>query len=511
MPQSSWLATQDHPSLSSGFPEKMVILDVETTGGKATYHRVIEIGLWVVDNGRLVGSWQSFINPQRSLPPKITELTGITVNDLKHAPTFSEIADELWGWLQGRVLVAHFARFDYGFLKNEFKRIGRDYRTRPLCSVKLSRRLFPACRRHGLDHIIKRFDLSIENQHRALDDALMVYQFFGQISLLHSPDKVKATCHDLIQGATLPIHLPPEDVAKLPNRPGVYYFYDKQDRLLYIGKSVNLKNRVLNHFSQDHSQRKDFKLHSQIAHIDFHRTPSDFGACLLENQAIKQHLPVHNIRLRRVRKMFQICLSEDRHRSVYIKQVAADQIPNDQNHQYGLFRTVRQAVEYLRKLADKHQLCHRLLGLETASAGRNSPCFRYQLKRCAGACCGQEPLQAHQNRLHKALTDVQVQDWPWPSAVLVVERDLQQADMTWLHLLDGWVYVSALTSAMEVSDYGYKLPADLAAEAATMVAKNPIQADGFNLDMYHILNRFIGTKYKNDGLNSLEICPLERM
>ena len=170
MSQSSWLSVTEQQILSAGFPERMVILDVETTGGKASYHRIIEIGLWVVEDGRLVDSWQTLINPERSLPPKITELTGITFDDLKDAPTFAEIADELWDWLQDRVMVAHFARFDYGFLKNEFRRIGRDYRAKPLCSVKLSRRLFPECKRHGLDVIIKRFDLVIENRHRALDD-----------------------------------------------------------------------------------------------------------------------------------------------------------------------------------------------------------------------------------------------------------------------------------------------------------------------------------------------------
>jgi DNA polymerase-3 subunit epsilon len=510
MSQSSWLANHDNPVLSSGFPEKMVILDVETTGGKATYHRIIEIGLWVVEQGRLVESWQSFIHPERSLPSKITELTGITYNDLKDAPSFAEIADELWVRLQDRVLVAHYARFDYGFLKNEFKRLGRDYRTRPLCSVKLSRRLFPDCRRHGLDHIIKRFDLSIENRHRALDDAFMVYQFFGQISLLHTAKVVKEACEGLIQSATLPIHLDPEEVAKIPNQPGVYYFYDKQDRLLYIGKSVRLKNRVLNHFSQDHSQRKDFKLHNQIAHIDFRLTPSDFGACLLENQEIKKHMPVHNIRLRRVKKMFQICLQDNPigAQKVHIKPVAADQVPDSKQQQYGLFRTVRQASEYLRLLADQHRLCHHVLGLESGILKHQKPCFRFQLNRCAGACCGQETLQEHQRRLQQALTDVQVKDWPWPSAVLVVEQDKNNSDMTWLHLIDGWVYVAALTSLAEVADFGYRLAQQRSFDTQGLVAKSPIQAGGFNLDVYYILNRFLGSLHSSVGDSQLEIVPL---
>ncbi|GAA4820917.1 exonuclease [Marinicella pacifica] len=511
MAQSSWLANNKQQILSSGFPEKMVILDVETTGGKASYHRIIEIGLWFVENGQLVDRWQTFINPERSLPPKITELTGITLNDLKDAPTFADIADELWDWLQDRVLVAHYARFDYGFLKNEFRRLGRDYRTKPLCSVKLSRRLFPECKRHGLDVIIKRFDLVIENRHRALDDALMIYQFFAQISLLHDAQKVATACRELIQDATLPIQLPPEQVANLPNAPGVYYFYDNKDRLLYIGKSVNLKNRVLNHFSQDHSQRKDFKLHNQIAHIDYRRTPSDLGACLLENQEIKKHLPVHNVRLRRVKKMFQICLrgSHGDAQGIHIKPVAADEVPDTDKQEYGLFRTVRHASEYLRQLADQHRLCHRILGLERAVAGRHSPCFRFQLKRCAGACCGQEDIKDHNQRLRQALLKTQIKDWPWESAVVVIEQSCHEPDLTWLHLIDGWVYVAALTSMAELSDYGYERINQSAVISSDVVHKNPIRPAGFNLDVYHILNRFLGSKQALNSQPALSVLPLQ--
>lgn len=446
MSQSSWLANTNSPTLSAGFPDKMVILDVETTGGKADYHRIIEIGLWVIENGQLQDSWQTCINPEQSLPPKITELTGISQDDLVDAPTFSEIADTLWGYLDNRILVAHYARFDYGFIKNEFKRLGRDYRTKPLCSVKLSRRLFPDYKRHGLDYIIRRFDLSIENRHRALDDAFMVYQFFAQISLLQDTETVAMTCRQLIQQATLPQHLPSEQVDRLPITPGVYYFYDNQDRLLYIGKSVNIKNRVLNHFSQDHSQRKGFKFHSQIAQLDFQVTAGDLSACLLENQAIKQHLPIHNVRLRRIRKMYQICINdstqEARHK-IHIKPISANQLPEEDNQQYGLFRTARQASEHLRLLADQHQLCHHVLGIESSALIAQRPCFQYQLKRCAGACCGQESVTAHKQRLIKALSSTQIEKWPWPSGLLVIEQN-QEADINWLHLIDGWGLSSSL-------------------------------------------------------------------
>ena len=182
--QLNWLNQNDsiNHSLSAGFPDKMVILDCETTGGRAKYHRIIEIGLLVIEDGRLIETWQSFINPETIVPNFIQKLTGIKPNMLNNAPKFSEIADKLHELLENRTLVAHNARFDYSFLKSEFSRIGVNYNAKPLCSVKLSRNLYPQFKRHGLSEIIKRFDLNIENRHRALDDAKMVYGFFIKTS-----------------------------------------------------------------------------------------------------------------------------------------------------------------------------------------------------------------------------------------------------------------------------------------------------------------------------------------
>ena len=172
--QLNWLDNPTPKRLSSGFPEKMVLLDCETTGGKATYHRIIEIGLLIIENGELIETWQTFVDPEMALPPFIQRLTGITPEKLDGAPLFADIAGELLNTLEGRTLVAHNARFDYGFLKNEFQRAGIRYNAKPLCSVKFSRNLYPQFKRHGLSQIIQRFQLTINNRHRALDDAEMI-------------------------------------------------------------------------------------------------------------------------------------------------------------------------------------------------------------------------------------------------------------------------------------------------------------------------------------------------
>ena len=282
--QLNWLdeETPTPAVLSAGFPEKMVLLDVETTGGKATHHRIIEIGLVVIEQGEVVERWQSFIDPETMLPPFIQKLTGIAPSNLRGAPLFSQVADKLLTYLDGRTLVAHNARFDYSFLKNEFERIGVSYNAKPLCSVKFSRSLYPQFIRHGLDQIIQRFQLPIENRHRAMDDAEMIQRFFLKSSALFSEEEISATCASLLKNPALPPLLKASALKKLPASAGVYYFYDANGALLYVGKSVNIRTRVMSHFSGDHSNPKDLQINNKLAHIEFDKTPTDLGAQIRE-------------------------------------------------------------------------------------------------------------------------------------------------------------------------------------------------------------------------------------
>ena len=162
-------------------PQSLIFLDLETTGITATHDRITEIGLVEVANGEFVGSWSQLVNPEKSIPPFIQSLTGISNDMVQDAPTFEQLAPELFERLEGKVLIAHNARFDYGFLKNEFGRLGMSYRSRVLCTDKLSRKLFPEHRRHNLDSLIERHGLTCGARHRALGDAEVLWQFLRKI------------------------------------------------------------------------------------------------------------------------------------------------------------------------------------------------------------------------------------------------------------------------------------------------------------------------------------------
>ena len=372
--QLNWLdqPKTDNLPLSDGFPDKMVILDCETTGGRAKYHRIIEIGLVVIEHGRLIDTWQSFINPETIIPTFIQKLTGIKPNMLNNAPIFGEIADILHEKLENRTLVAHNARFDYSFLKSEFSRIGINYTTKPLCSVKLSRNLYPQFKRHGLSEIIKRFKLNIKNRHRALDDAQMVFDFFAKTSAIYSSQEIEACCKQLLKRTTLPPLIDPQEVNKIPNTAGVYYFYAQNGELLYVGKSINLRNRVLSHFSADYNQSKEFQMCQKTAHVNFETTPSDFGAQIRESHQIKALSPLYNRRLRKARKLYQYktVIDEDGYMRLATEAVSSS-APSEQ--QFGLFRSPRQASIQLEKLADQYFLCHQLIGLESKQKQKKSP------------------------------------------------------------------------------------------------------------------------------------------
>lgn len=528
--QLDWLSEPAETSdttdtLCNGFPERMVLLDCETTGLKPTVHRMIEVALLVIEQGKIIEQWSTLINPSTYIPPEIRRITGITPDQLTDAPDFESIADELLTRLEGRVLVAHNARFDYGFLKNEFSRAGISYNTKPLCSVKVSRKLFPQHRRHGLSEIIKRFDFSIDNRHRALDDTLMIWKFFLQISAQFTEKNIKAACDELLQRPSLPMHLDTAEIDKLPDTPGVYYFYDTHGKLLYIGKSINIRTRVMSHFTQDHRNNKDLEMSALIAHIDFETTPSDFGAQLRESQQIKALNPYYNRRLRKIRKLYQYQMEADEsgYLCLYIRSIKqAASSSSEMDEQFGLFRSRRQAENQLGKLAEHFFLCQKLCGLETKNRSDHKPCFGYQLKRCLGACCKQETAEAYNQRVQIALQNYRQKAWPWPDAVLVEERGSQpdqpghnEPQTVW-HLLHEWRYITQIRGQDELYDYGYQpagpkggLSADALGSEAVDSAPDHLPPD-FDLDTYQILVRFLlsPAQQKTNGLRLLPLTPL---
>jgi DNA polymerase-3 subunit epsilon len=448
---------------------KLIFVDLETTGPNPVSDLITEIGIVEVSASG-VSRWSTLINPETGIPAFIQQLTGITDAMVKDAPTFAMVAEELLDRLQGGLFIAHNARFDFGFLRNAFKRLDYTLRCEVLCTVKLSRKLFPNELKHGLDALVARYDLAAETRHRALADADILWQFWRKLEALVPAEMLMNSVQQLLQRPSMPPHLPPELLDDMPDTPGVYAFYGENDAPLYVGKSIHLRQRVLSHFSADHSSFKEMRLSHQIRRLEWHETAGEVGALLLEAQWVKDMQPVHNRALRRERELcaWQLRDTNDGHLQpalTYASELdfgCADRL-------YGLFRSKRKAETALRALAESHELCLVMLGLESRTQA-DKPCFAHQLRRCRGACVGKEAAALHQERLESALASLKVRTWPYAGPVGLVESGDRRQDV---HVVNNWCWLGTARSEKDLR---------------RLLREAPARAS-FDIDTYRILVR----------------------
>ncbi len=277
----------------------LVFLDLETTGATLSFDRITEIGLIEVEHGRLKGEWSTLVNPETRIPPFIEALTGISNDMVAVAPTFAEIARALRTRLEGKLLVAHNARFDYGFLKNEFRRLDMKYRSDSICTVKLSRKLFPGHARHNLDTLMQRHDVTCNARHRALGDARVLWDLTQKWRDEVGAEALGVAAAAQIKAPTLPPELSECVLDEIPETPGVYLFYGENNTPLYVGKSVNLRSRVLAHFAGDHPSSTSMRIRRQLKRIDWKETAGLLGALLEAARLVKELLPIMNRNLQR--------------------------------------------------------------------------------------------------------------------------------------------------------------------------------------------------------------------
>lgn len=400
-------------------PQKLVFVDTETTGLSVSRDRIIEIGIVRVENGKVVAEYESLINPERFLSPFISSITQITEQDIEHAPTFYDIRKDIYDLLQDAVFVAHNVRFDYGFLRNEFKRVEMDFTARHFCTAKLSRALFPQHRHHNLDSIIERFDLVCERRHRAFDDAKILWDFYQTIQKQVAEDRLGKYITRGLKHPSLPIKLTEEQLHGLPESPGVYIFYGENRVPLYVGKSINVKERVLSHFSSDYTIAKEMHLSQQVEDIVVISTAGELGALLKEAQLIKQLQPLYNRKLRNSRRLIVMKkrMNANGYQEHYIEELITIS-PDETADIVGVFRSKKQAKEFLYTLVKEHALCEKLVGLEKTRSG----CFAYRLGTCKGACVGKENPLLYNARCIIAFSKNSIKPWPFSGPILITEK-----------------------------------------------------------------------------------------
>jgi excinuclease Cho len=237
-------------------------------------------------------------------------------------------------------------------------------------------------------------------------------------------------------------------VSRAPRCSGVYRFYAEDDALIYIGKSVDIHARLLSHFNEATHGGRHHRMMSQVVRIDCELTSGEVGALLRENAAIKAESPLYNRRQRRLRRLWTIVL--EAHRTDFLQPLATSFLTDGDRRQdcYGLFGNQKAVQSHLRRLARDHGLCLQVLGMERGSG----PCFQFQLRRCDGACAGEETAQQHNARLTELLSEERINAWPFAQPIILLERNTlsltEQPEMQY-HAVDHWAYYG---TAFTVSD-----------------------------------------------------------
>jgi DNA polymerase-3 subunit epsilon len=339
------------------------VVDIETTGGYASGNNITEIAIFRFDGKEVIDCYHTLINPEQRIPSFITSLTGITSEMVEDAPTFSEVAQDILDFTEGCVFVAHNVNFDFTFLKQSFKTIDLSFERKKLCTVRLSRKIFPKLPSYSLGNLCGSLNIEITDRHRAKGDAEATVKL---LKLLLENDKeqfIDKSLHRNSRETLLPAHLPREQFDALPEEPGVYYFHNHKNKIIYVGKAINIKKRVISHFSGKQNSKQSQRFMNEIYSVSFERCGSELVALLLESNEIKKHWPAYNRSQKRVVKNY--CIYQYTDQQGYAR-LSVGLIQKFQQTILS-FRTAIEARDFLMEAVHEHQLCSRLCGLHKSS------------------------------------------------------------------------------------------------------------------------------------------------
>jgi DNA polymerase-3 subunit epsilon len=359
------------------------VVDLETTGGTPGFTKITEIGAVRLEGGREVATFSQLVDPRQAVPPKITDITGITAEMLRGQPTIEEVLPRFLDFSADSVLVAHNARFDLGFLDYELGVLMRRTFPRPtLDTLRLARRLLPPMR-CSLAALAERFDTAVKPRHRALDDALATAEIL-LLLLAMTQEQGVTTLEEVVRlcepGARRNYHKIVL-TEPLPTRPGVYIMRDARGHELYIGKADNLRRRARDHFlqRQAYGARQALEL---LDHFDVLETGSEFAALLLEARLIAKHRPPYNQQGTRVSSYHYVKLTTEPYPRLYATPNRRD----DGALYAGPFRR----ASFARRLVD---LLNAIYPLRTCVRLRDAAdtaraCLRHDIGACLAPCRG---------------------------------------------------------------------------------------------------------------------------
>lgn len=389
------------------------IVDIETTGGHADANSITEIAVFIHDGKKVTKQFETLLKPARFIPAYISAYTGITNEMVEDAPQFNDIAEELFELLDGNIFIAHNVGFDYSFIKSHFKHSGIEYNAKKLCTVRLSRKIFPGLRSYSLGNICAAVGISIENRHRAAGDAIATVELFEKILANDIEGNINESLKKGSKEQSLPPNLPKQQFTNLPNTPGVYYFHNEEGKIIYIGKAINIQKRVATHFGGNSTgkQKQDFL--RNIYSISYQNCATELMALILESIEIKKNWPAYNRALKKPEFAFGIYDYEDQngYLRLCIDRVRKHTKPID------IFPSLSDAYHAMQKLVDEYYLCPKLCMLNQ----KNDACENVEAGLCNGACTGNEMPTTYNLKVEEAVLSFQNKE-----TYAIIDRGLEE-------------------------------------------------------------------------------------
>lgn len=376
------------------------IVDLETTGTSARNGRVTEVGIVLFDGEKILDTFESLVNPEQSIPWEITRITGISNEMVQSAPKFYEIAKKIVEITEGAIFVAHNVGFDYGFLRKEFGALGFTFSRKQLCTVRLMRKVFPGYRSYSLGNLIERYDIAVENRHRAMADALATTELLKMaLEKECGDDEIETLINEGIKSSRLPQKITLDFLHSIPDATGVYYMHDMEGDVIYVGKALNIRKRIMQHFAD--KTTKGNLIHEYVADITWEIMGSELAALLFESEEIKRLQPKLNRALRQRLLPFVIWSYQDEDGYICFDsgKITRAEAKKKKYRLLADFPKKASARQRLKKAVEEFNLCLRLTGIERVQ----KPCFNYHVKTCFGACIQQEDVESYNDRAEAAM------------------------------------------------------------------------------------------------------------
>jgi DNA polymerase-3 subunit epsilon len=376
------------------------IIDIETTGSHAQYHGITEVAIINFDGEKIIEQFSTLIRAETEIPNFISHLTGITNAMIADAPDWEEVMEQIDEFTRDRILIAHNAHFDYSFLKNAFLQSGKSFQRKTLCTLRLSRQIFPGLPSYSLNKICKHLNLEVNPSHRALSDAMAALELFKHLRENDVTNQIEASIKMRGNEFRFPPHLEKEIIPALPAAPGVYYFLDQHQHVLYVGKARNIRSRVIQHFTSNSSTRSRTRMMNNLHHIQYEPCGSELVALLMESAEIKKHFPPFNAAQKISDNNFGLYCYEDG--NGYLRFALKKLKKFDQP--LLAFSSEQEARSFIAEKVKEFNLCSKLSGLQRSIKA----CFDHEAGLCDGACIGKiSPLKynARMKKTVKAMMD----------------------------------------------------------------------------------------------------------